>query len=128
MNRGGRRYLNLWGYRPAATVQQAPSTTSTAKANMTLTIADKTILITGANRGIGRALVEEALNRGAKRGYAGTRKSITHPDGRVVPLILDVTKADDIERAAAQVGSVDVVINNAGLAMYDDLSDPEMLE
>jgi NAD(P)-dependent dehydrogenase (short-subunit alcohol dehydrogenase family) len=95
---------------------------------MTLTIADKAILITGANRGIGRALVEEALTRGAKRVYAGTRKSITHPDSRVVPLILDVTKADDIQRAVAQVDSVDVLINNAGLAVYDDLSDPSVLE
>ena len=95
---------------------------------MTLTIADKAILITGANRGIGQALVEEALNRGAKRVYVGTRKPITHADGRVVPLILDVTKADDIQRAVAQVDSVDVLINNAGLAMYDDLSDPSVLE
>ena len=95
---------------------------------MTLTIADKAILITGANRGIGQALVEEALNRGAKRVYAGTRKPTTHPDGRVVPLILDVTNADDIQRAVAQVDSVDVLINNAGLAIYDDLSDPSVLE
>ena len=95
---------------------------------MTLTIADKAILITGANRGIGQALVEEALNRGAKRVYVGTRKPIAHSDGRVVPLILDVTKADDIQRAVAQVDSVDVLINNAGLAIYDDLSDLSVLE
>ena len=94
---------------------------------MTLTIADRAILITGANRGIGQALVEEALNRGAKRVYVGTRKPITHPDGRVIPLILDVTKADDIQRAVAQVDSVDVLINNARLATYDDLSDPSVL-
>jgi len=60
--------------------------------------------------------------------YVGTRKPITHPDGRVVPLILDVTKADDIQRAVAQVDAVDILINNAGLAMYDDLSDPSVLE
>ena len=95
---------------------------------MTLTIADRAILITGANRGIGQALVEEALNRGAKRVYVGTRKPIAHSDGRVVPLILDVTKADDIQRAVAQVDSVDVLINNAGLAIYDDLSDLSVLE
>ena len=39
-----------------------------------MTIADRAVLVTGANRGIGRALVEEALSRGAKRVYAGTRR------------------------------------------------------
>ena len=38
-----------------------------------MNIENKTILITGANRGIGRALVDEALRRGAKKVYAGTR-------------------------------------------------------
>ena len=51
-----------------------------------MTIADKTILVTGANRGIGQALVAEALSRGAERVYAGTRQPLTHPDGRVTPL------------------------------------------
>lgn len=106
----------------------AASSTSTPKANTSLTIADKTVLITGANRGIGRALVEEALNRGAMRVYAGTREPITHPDRRVTPLILDVTNAVDIQQAVGQVDSVDVLINNAGLALYDDLSDPSVLE
>jgi NAD(P)-dependent dehydrogenase (short-subunit alcohol dehydrogenase family) len=43
-----------------------------------MNIKDKTILITGANRGIGRALLEEALNRSAKRVYAGTRQPFAH--------------------------------------------------
>ena len=50
------------------------------------TTADHTILVTGANRGIGLALVEEALHRGAKRVYAGMRSPVAHPDHRVVPL------------------------------------------
>jgi len=46
-----------------------------------MTIANKAVLVTGANRGIGRALVEEALRRDAKRVYAGTRQPWTHPTG-----------------------------------------------
>jgi NAD(P)-dependent dehydrogenase (short-subunit alcohol dehydrogenase family) len=93
-----------------------------------MTIADKTVLVTGANRGIGQALVEEALSRGAKRVYAGTRQPVTHVDGRVTPLTLDVTNAAQIQRAVDEVDSLDVLINNAGVALYDDLSDRSVLE
>jgi len=87
-----------------------------------MTIADKAVLVTGANRGIGQALVEEALSRGAKRVYAGTRRPLAHSDGRVTPLILDVTNAAHINGAVERVESIDVLINNAGIALYDDLS------
>jgi NAD(P)-dependent dehydrogenase (short-subunit alcohol dehydrogenase family) len=87
-----------------------------------MTIADKAVLVTGANRGIGQALVEEALRRGAKRVYAGTRRPLAHSDGRVTPLILDVTNAAHINGAVESVESLDVLINNAGIALYDDLS------
>lgn len=90
-------------------------------------VANKTVLITGANRGIGHALVEEALKRDAKRVYAGTRGTFRHPDERVVPLTLDVTDATHIERAAAEIDGLDVLINNAGVAIYDDLSDPTVV-
>src|SRR5262245_36367149 len=91
-------------------------------------IADKAVLVTGANRGLGRALVEEALRRGARRVYAGTRQRLTHPDGRVTHLTLDVTNAAQIQRAVEKVESLDILINNAGIAMYDDLSDRAALE
>ena len=91
-------------------------------------IDGKTVLVTGANRGIGRALVEEALRRGAKRVYAGTREPITHPDGRATPLTLDVTDAAQVTEAAGGIGSLDILINNAGIAQYDDLSDRAALE
>jgi NAD(P)-dependent dehydrogenase (short-subunit alcohol dehydrogenase family) len=84
--------------------------------------------VTGANRGLGRALVEEALARGAKRVYAGTRQPLAHPDGRVTPVTLDVTDAAQIEGAVERVESLDVLVNNAGLALYDDLSDRAVLE
>ncbi len=91
-------------------------------------IAGKVVLVTGSNRGIGQALVEEALRRGAKRVYAGARQPVDHPDERVTPLTLDVTSATQIQQAAAEVGSLDVLVNNAGIALYDDLSDRSVLE
>ena len=89
---------------------------------------DRAVLVTGANRGIGRALVEEALKRGAKRLYAGTRQPWAHSDERVTPLILDVTNAQQIQRAVENVGSLDILINNAGIAIYDDLSNLDVIE
>jgi NAD(P)-dependent dehydrogenase (short-subunit alcohol dehydrogenase family) len=94
----------------------------------TMTITDKAVLVTGANRGIGQALVEEALRRGAKRVYAGTRQPLTHLDGRVTPLTLDVTNASQIQAAAERVESLDILINNAGVSPFDDLSDRRVLE
>jgi NAD(P)-dependent dehydrogenase (short-subunit alcohol dehydrogenase family) len=92
------------------------------------TIAGQAVLVTGGNRGIGRALVEEALRRGAQRVYAGTRQPWTHPDERVTPLILDVTSGAQVRTAAAAVASLDILVNNAGLALYDDLSDRSAIE
>jgi NAD(P)-dependent dehydrogenase (short-subunit alcohol dehydrogenase family) len=93
-----------------------------------MNIKNKTVLITGANRGIGRALVDEALRRGAKRVYAGTRSALEHPDARVTPLTLDVTSDSQIQRAAYGLEGLDVLINNAGIALYDDLSKLEAIE
>lgn len=93
-----------------------------------MNITNKAVLITGANRGIGRALVEEALRKGVKRVYAGTRQRFTHSDGRVTPLTLDVTNAEQIQRAVENVGSLDILINNAGVTLFDDLSDRAAIE
>ena len=93
-----------------------------------MTIADRAVLVTGANRGIGRALVEEALRRGAKRVYAGTRQPLTHSDERVTPLTLDVTNAAQIQAAVEKVESLDILINNAGVDLSGDVSDRAILE
>ena len=93
-----------------------------------MNITNKTVLVTGANRGIGQALVDEAIRRGAKRVYAGTRSGLQHTDQRVMPLTLDVTNSSQIERAVGAVETLDVLINNAGVATYDDLSDPAAIE
>lgn len=91
-------------------------------------ISGKAILITGANRGIGRALVHDALSRGAKRVYAGTRAALHVTDERVTPLTLDVTNIPEIQRAAEEVLALDVLINNAGVATYHDINDLEAIE
>src|SRR5579871_6817045 len=89
---------------------------------MIMNVRNKTILITGANRGIGRA-IEEALKRGAKRVYAGSRQPFVHSDDRVTPLILDVTNAAQIKGAVDSVAVLDILVNNAGVDLHDDLSE-----
>jgi NAD(P)-dependent dehydrogenase (short-subunit alcohol dehydrogenase family) len=93
-----------------------------------MNIENKTILITGANRGIGRALVDEALRRGAKKVYAGTRSALDIADQRVTPVSLDVTDGAQVRQAVARVDSLDVLMNNAGVAIYDDLTNFEVIE
>jgi NAD(P)-dependent dehydrogenase (short-subunit alcohol dehydrogenase family) len=93
-----------------------------------MTIEGMTVLVTGANRGIGQALAAEALVRGAKQVYAGTRQPLAHPDERVTPLMLDVTSTAQVHAAARQAGSLDILINNAGIALPDLLTDPVALE
>ena len=93
-----------------------------------MTIAGKTLLVTGANRGIGQALVQEALRRDAGLVYAATRQPPTECDARVVPLRVDVTDPAQIRVAAEQVAQLDILINNAGVGLYDDLSDQTALE
>jgi NAD(P)-dependent dehydrogenase (short-subunit alcohol dehydrogenase family) len=108
---------------------------STSTANITNTrhgahagIADKTVLVTGANRGLGQALVQQALLRGAKRVYAASRQPFTDPDERVTPIVLDVTNASQIQAAAERVESLDILINNAGVSVPDDLNDRAAFE
>jgi NAD(P)-dependent dehydrogenase (short-subunit alcohol dehydrogenase family) len=92
------------------------------------TLEGKTVLITGANRGVGDALVAEALRRGASRVFAGMRQPTPPADSRVTPIKLDVTDQDQIRSAAASITSLDVLVNNAGVMLYDDLSDAAALE
>jgi hypothetical protein len=73
-------------------------------------IADRSVLVTGGNRGMGRALVEEALRRGVSRVYVDTRGPLAHADGRVTPLTLDAMSVAPAQRAVESVKSLDVLI------------------
>ena len=93
-----------------------------------MSIAGTTVLITGASRGIGQALVDEALRRGAGRVYAAARRPAAHPDERVTPVRMDVTDAAQVKTAAERAGSLDILVNNAGLALFEGLGDRATLE
>lgn len=76
-------------------------------------------LVTGANGGIGQAIVEELLKRGASKIYAGVRdtgsaKALFKGQSRVIPVQLDVSKSDQIAKAAATASDVTLLVNNAG--------------
>jgi NAD(P)-dependent dehydrogenase (short-subunit alcohol dehydrogenase family) len=72
-------------------------------------------LVTGANRGIGKAIAEGLLARGAAKVYAGARDAASVTDPRLVPIELDVTDAEQVARAAERLGDVEIVVNNAGI-------------
>lgn len=90
-------------------------------------LKNATVLITGANRGIGLAFARAALARGARKVYAGARNPATIQLPGVTPLQLDVNSAADIAAAVAAAGDVTLVINNAGIANFGgfDAADAE---
>jgi NAD(P)-dependent dehydrogenase (short-subunit alcohol dehydrogenase family) len=82
------------------------------------TLANQTVLVTGANRGMGREYVAQLLDRGVTKVYAAARdpRTIDITDPRVVPLKLDVTDATSVAEAAKVASDVSILINNAGIA------------
>jgi len=89
-------------------------------------IAGSVVLITGANRGIGLAFVHAFLKAGVKKVYAASRKGDDPGIDGVVPVVLDVTDPAQIKRVAADLGDVNVLVNNAGIlvpggALADDV-------
>ncbi len=89
---------------------------------------DATVLITGANRGIGLAFAEAALARGARKVYAGARSPSSITTAGVVPVKLDVTSDEDVAAAARSCSDVTLVVNNAGIARPGGLLKPGATE
>jgi NAD(P)-dependent dehydrogenase (short-subunit alcohol dehydrogenase family) len=88
-------------------------------------IENATVLVTGANRGLGLVFTRELLVRGARKVYAGARDPATITQSGVVPLRLDVTKSDDVTAAVEQASDVTLVINNAGIAQTGGFLAPD---
>lgn len=98
-----------------------------------MTLANQTVLISGANRGIGAALVRELLKTDVRKIYATARSIGSLPDlgdSRVVPLQLDVTDDESVRTASSAAADVDILINNAGTAAFSDWlsSDPALID
>ena len=97
-------------------------------------VEGRRILVTGASRGLGRALALACLGAGASEVLAGARQPEslenlreTARDVRLTPVRLDVTSEDDV-RAAADLGRVDILINNAGVCVYGSVLHVRMAE
>ncbi|RTL53555.1 MAG: SDR family NAD(P)-dependent oxidoreductase [Bradyrhizobiaceae bacterium] len=88
-----------------------------------MSLSNKIVLVTGANRGIGAAVVRQLLKAGVSKVYAAARKPASLPDfgdKRVVPLQLDVTDEVSVKAAAETAKDIDVLVNNAGTAAFSD--------
>ncbi|MBW1250276.1 SDR family oxidoreductase [Pseudomonas tolaasii] len=84
-------------------------------------IRGKVVLVTGANRGLGKAFVIALLEAGAAKVYAGARDPASVNIPGSTPVALDITDAASVQRAAEQCTDVNVVINNAGWLKYGSL-------
>lgn len=101
---------------------------------MAFDVKHKTVLVTGANRGIGKAILEEALRRGAKKVYAAVRNVdsasplVAEHGDRVVPVRVDLEDPSSITAAAQAASDVDVVVNNAGVLKKSKVLDADAID
>lgn len=90
-----------------------------------MNVKDSVALVTGANRGLGRAWAQALLAAGASKVYAAARDAASIDMPGVIPLELDITRPGQVERAARDCGDLTLLINNAGIARGGDLLAPD---
>jgi NAD(P)-dependent dehydrogenase (short-subunit alcohol dehydrogenase family) len=93
-----------------------------------MNIGGATALVTGANRGLGQALVAALLEAGCAKVYAAARRAERAPAAAVVPVTLDITDGAQVADAAAQCADVTLLINNAGIATFRPLLEAPSLD
>jgi NAD(P)-dependent dehydrogenase (short-subunit alcohol dehydrogenase family) len=91
-------------------------------------IQGATVLITGANGGLGVEFARQALDRGATKVYATARRPRPQDDARMVPLALDVMSEANVAAAVAAAGDTTIVVNNAGVSARGRLVDSSIAD
>ena len=93
-----------------------------------MNIENSVVFVTGGNRGLGLAFAREALSRGARKVYAGMRRTDGFDVPGIVPIPLDVNDPDSVLAAAARCTDVTVLVNNAGIGRPGSSLDGSMEE
>jgi NAD(P)-dependent dehydrogenase (short-subunit alcohol dehydrogenase family) len=91
-------------------------------------IAGSVALVTGANRGLGKAYVEALLSSGVAKVNAGARDPSKITDSRVIPVRLDVSSTSEIGAAVRQCSDVTLLVNNVGAMLNTPLLSPDAVD
>ncbi|OHU25182.1 short-chain dehydrogenase [Mycobacteroides chelonae] len=84
-------------------------------------VENKVVLVTGGRRGLGAAIVDEVLGRGARKVYSTARQPFEDPRAQVIPQQLEVASESSVRALARELTDVEIVVNNAGVLHPDSL-------